>query len=44
MGLAIGIILIWTGAACLWVASRGTAATTPWGVYQEITDAIRGTS
>ncbi len=42
MGLAFGILLVWMGAALLWVAFHGTTATTPWGALQEITTATSG--
>lgn len=42
MGLALGILLIWAGAACLWVALHGTDAVTPWGAYSSVIDTIRG--
>lgn len=41
MGLAFGILFLWLGAACLWVASHGTEARTPWGVFQEVLGGIR---
>lgn len=41
MGLVFGVLFLWLGAALLWVASHGTEARTPWGIFQEVTDAIR---
>lgn len=41
MGLALGVVFIWLGAACLWVAAHGTDAKTPWGVYQQVIGALR---
>lgn len=41
MGLALGVILLWLGCALLWVASHGTEASTPWGVFQEVLDGVR---
>jgi len=43
MGLAIGILLIWAGCACLYVAAHGLDATTPWAAYQEVMSGIRDT-
>ncbi len=41
MGLALGIMFIWLGAACLWVASHGTDAKSPWDVYKQILKGLR---
>lgn len=41
MGLVFGVLFLWLGAACLWVATHGTDASTPWGVFKEITDGIK---
>ncbi len=41
MGLALGVIFIWLGAACLWVASHDTDATSPWGVYDQVIKGLR---
>lgn len=40
MTLVLAIIALWVGAALIWVAAHGTQATTPWGLYQQITDAL----
>lgn len=40
MNVAIGVLLLWLGAAALWVAFHGTGATTPWGAFTSVTDAI----
>ena len=40
MNLAIGIILVWVGAALLWVSTHGTEAKTPWQVWEQITGAM----
>ena len=42
MGLALGVLLIWLGAACLWVAVHGTDAATPWEAYVTVLKRIRG--
>ncbi len=42
MGFALAVILIWLGAALLWVAAHGTQAARPWDVYSQVTDAMRG--
>jgi hypothetical protein len=41
MHLAFGVIFLWLGAALLWVASHGTQASTPWGVFQQITEGLK---
>lgn len=41
MGLALGVLMIWLGAAALWVAAHGTEAKTPWQVYEQIMGAVR---
>jgi hypothetical protein len=41
MKLALGVVFIWMGAACLWVASHGTDAATPWQAYQQIIEGMR---
>jgi len=40
MGLPLGIVSLWLGAALLWVATHGTEAKTPWQVWTQITDAV----
>lgn len=44
MNLALGIAVLWVGAALLWVAfqSNDPAGTKPWDVFKEVTDAIKG--
>lgn len=41
MNLAMGIVFLWLGAACLWIASHGTEASTPWGAYKQVIGAVR---
>lgn len=41
MGLALGVLLIWVGAACLWVAFHGTEAKTPWQAYEQVLGGLR---
>lgn len=41
MNLAFGVLFIWLGAACLWVAFHGTDASTPWAAFQEVAGAVR---
>jgi hypothetical protein len=41
MRLALGIAAIWFGASCLYLASHGLEATTPWGAYQTIMSRLR---
>lgn len=40
MNLALGIMFLWLGVACIWVSSRGTDADTPWKAYQQIVGAV----
>jgi hypothetical protein len=45
VNLAFGIMFIWLGAGCLWLATHNTDASSPWQAYMEVIDAIRkGTS
>lgn len=41
MRLALGVLMLWLGCACLWVASRGSEAKTPWQVFEGFTGALR---
>jgi hypothetical protein len=41
VGLALGVLFVWLGAACLWVATHGTEARTPWQAYEEVLGALR---
>lgn len=41
MNLAFGVLFLWLGAACLWVATHGTSAATPWDAYQDVIGAVR---
>lgn len=40
MTLALAILLLFIGSTLLWVATHGTQATTPWGLYRQITDKL----
>lgn len=40
MNLAIGILFLWLGAACIWVAAHGTEAHTPWQAYTQVIGAV----
>lgn len=42
MALALGVLFIWLGCACLWVASHGLEASTPWDAYSELLAKMRG--
>lgn len=42
MNLAMSIAMLFVGCCLMWVAVHGTEATTPWGVFQEITGALSG--
>lgn len=41
MNLAFAIIFLWAGAACLWLGSRNTGATTPWGAFSAVLSKVR---
>lgn len=43
MSLALAILMIFLGSTLLWVASHGTTATTPWGIFKEVTDKVGAT-
>lgn len=40
MSFVLGVVCLMAGSALLWVGSHSTNATTPWGVWQQITDAV----
>ena len=40
----MAILVLFVGCCLMWVAVHGTQASTPWGVFQEITGALGGTS
>ena len=40
MNLAFGVLFLWLGAACIWVAVHGTEARTPFQAYDQIMGAI----
>jgi hypothetical protein len=33
---ALGVMFLWSGAACLYLASHGIEATTPWGAWRTL--------
>ncbi len=41
MNLAFGILFLWLGAACLWIATHNTDAASPWQAYTEVISAVR---
>lgn len=41
MGLALGVVFLWLGAALLWVATHGTEAKTPWQLYEGVISGIQ---
>lgn len=43
MNLVFGVLFLWLGSACLWVANQGTSgSTTGWGgIWSTILDGIR---
>lgn len=36
MKMALGIMFLWLGAACLWLARADLQADTPWGAYRTL--------
>lgn len=40
MRMAMGILFMWLGAAGIYIATHGTQATTPYGVYQSLIGSI----
>jgi hypothetical protein len=40
VNVALGVLFMWLGAACLWVAFHGTDAKTPWQAFEQVTGAI----
>lgn len=40
MNLVVGIVCLMGGAALIWVGAHPTNAASPWGVWQQVTDAI----
>lgn len=40
MNVALGVLFLWLGAACCWVAFHGTTAATPWEAFTEVTGAV----
>ena len=42
MNLAFAVVFLWFGASLLYLGSRGTEATTPWGAFQTILGKLRG--
>lgn len=42
MNLALGIVFLFAGASLLYIGTRGTEATTPWGAFQTIIGRMRG--
>lgn len=41
MGMAMGVLFLWLGAACLWVASHGTQAKSPWDVFSQVLGGLK---
>lgn len=41
MNLALGILFLWLGAACIFLAAHGTEAKTPWQAYSQIIGAVQ---
>lgn len=42
MNVALGVLLLWLGAALLWVAFHDSTDTTPWGAFSGVLGAIKG--
>jgi hypothetical protein len=42
MSFSMAIMMLFVGCCLIWVAVHGTEATTPWGVFQEITKGLSG--
>jgi hypothetical protein len=40
VNLAFGVLFLWLGACCIWVASHGTEATSPWQAYKQVLGAV----
>lgn len=40
MNLAFGVLFLWLGACCIYVAAHGTEARTPWQAYTQILGAV----
>lgn len=41
MNLAFGIVFLWLGSACIWIATHGTDAASPWEAYADVLTAVR---
>lgn len=41
MRFALGILFMWLGAACLWIAFHDTNAKTPWEAFGEVANAVK---
>lgn len=42
MNFAMGVTVLWLGAACLWVAFHGDpSGTKPWDVVTDVTSALK---
>lgn len=41
MRMALGIMFLWAGAACLWVARTDLQADTPYGAYRTLINRLR---
>lgn len=42
MRLAFGVLFLWLGASCLYIASHGVQATTPWAAFQTVLAKAKG--
>lgn len=40
VNVALGVLFLWLGGACLWVAFHGTEASTPWDAFSSVTGAL----
>lgn len=42
MNLALAVVFLWMGAACLYLASHGLEASTPWAAFQTVLSKAAG--
>lgn len=40
MNLAFAVMFLWMGCACLYLASHGLQASSPWGAFKTILNAV----
>ena len=42
MNLALAVLCLWFGMACIYLGTHGLEASTPWGAFQTVLGNIRG--